>query len=293
MESNPEYNQSKGDSNNSWYILSFLSWTLLLTLEVYSYENGVYFWGRYNILNYFPIKISFPFIQTFLLILILMQYITFLIQAIFKKNQNIHNSLFGQYSKYHFIPLLFISAIIIAVNELNGSFNNYNKRILIFDMIFTILGLISLVFIYINIQLNDEWYIVMAIKKGFFSSFIILLWYNFWNLIVYLKTIDDYNSGSDDSLQDFLKGTGISFPFIIGIGGFIFAFIFRDIIAAFTLFLIYLGCVIGFFGKNAPDKEIKELINKNADGIIDIILMIISLAFIIFLAMRFKNELFQ
>ena len=47
-------------------------------------------------------------------------------------------------------------------------------------MIFTILGLISLVFIYVNIQLNDDWYIVMAIKKGFFSSLIILLWYNFY-----------------------------------------------------------------------------------------------------------------
>ena len=292
MESNPDYSQSKGDSNNSWYILSFLSWTLLLSLEVYSYEYGMYIWGRYNIGGYFPIKIVFGFIQTFLLILVLMQYITYLIQAIFKRNQNVHDSLFGQYSKYHFVPLLLISAIIISVNEMNGSYDKYNKIILIFDLIFTILGLISLVFIYINIQLNDEWYIVMAIKKGFFSSLIILLWYNFFNVIVYLRTVDAYDH-SGDSLQKFLKGIWISLPFIIGIVGFIFSFIFKYLIAALSLFFIYLGCVIGFFGQSAPAKYIKEEFNKNTDGVIEIILMILSLAFVIFLAMRFKRELFQ
>ena len=293
MESNPDYSQSKGDSNNSWYILSFLSWTLLLSLEVYSYEYGMYIWGRFNIGGYFPIKIVFGFIQTFLLILVLMQYITYLIQVIFKRNQNVHDSLFGQYSKYHFLPLLFISAILIAVNEANNLYDKYNKIIFIFDMIFTILGLISLVFIYVNIQLNDEWYIVMAIKKGFFSSLIILLWYNFFNVITYLKTIDSNSDEDGESLRKFLKGTGIAFPFIIAIGGFIFSFIFKDLIAAFTLFLIYLGCVIGFFGRSAPSKEIKNYFNKNTDGVIEIILMIISLALVIFLAYRFKKECFQ
>ena len=294
MESNPDYSQSKGDSNNSWYILSFLSWTLLLSLEVYSYESGIYIWGRFNINYYFPIKITFAFIQTFLLILILMQYITYLIQVIFKRNQNVHDSLFGQYSKYHFLPLLFISAVLISANEIvYNSYDKYNKTILVFDMIFTILGLISLVFIYVNIKLNDDWYIVMAIKKGFFSSLIILLWYNFFNVIIYLKSIDAALDVEGESFRKFLKGTAIAFPFIIAIGGFIFSFIFKDLISAFTLFLIYLGCVIGFFGKSAPSKEVKKGFNKNTDGVIEIILMIISLAFVIFLAYRFKRECFQ
>lgn len=287
IESNPEDNQAKGDSYNSWYILSFLSWTLLLSLEVFSYENKMYIWNKANIYGYFPIRIDFEFLQTFLLILIIFQYLTYLIQVIFKRNKNVHDSLFGQYSKFHFVPLLFISAIIIIVNEFKDEDDNYCKIIFVFDMIFTVLGLISLIFIYINIQLNDDWYLVLSIKKGFFSSLIILLWYNFFNLIIYLRSFDDKN------VIKLLKGTGIAFPFVIAIGGLIFAFFFKDLIAAFTIFLIYLGCVIGFFGKNGPSKEVKNQYNKNAEGIIDIILMIISLAFVVFFAFRFKKELFQ
>ena len=55
------------------------------------------------------------------------------------------------------------------------------KTLLTFNLIFTIIGFISLIVIYILTKLNSEWYIVMAIKKGVYSTFIILLWYNYYN----------------------------------------------------------------------------------------------------------------
>ena len=309
--SSDNYQSNSGqneDSNFLWYILSFLSWIIFIALEFYSFENGIYLWNwqhslpnnYYFSLNYFPLKIEINYLQTFIFIISLTSFINFFYFTAIEKNGSVYNGLMGEFSKYHFVPLLIISALnLLAMNAKNyGTYDfnfKYNKTILIFYIIFIIFGLISLIFIYTKIEFN-EWYNVMIIKKGLFSIFIILLFYLFLYTIICLRTYDvaikNYSIESRvGKIKSFYKGIGISFSLIFGIGTFIFSIFFKDIMASFMAFLIYLGLVLSFFGRYKPSKEEKKIFNNDADGIIYIIMMILTLIFIGFLIMKYNNIL--
>jgi len=303
--SSDNYQSNSGqneDSNFFWYILSFLSWIIFIALEFYSFESGIYLWNwqhpapnYYFILNYFPLKIEINYLQTFIFIISLTSFINFFYFTAIEKNGSVYNGLLGEFSKYHFVPLLIISALnFLAMNASNYDFK-YNKTILIFYIIFIIFGLISLIFLYTKIEFN-EWYNVMIIKKGLFSIFIILLFYLFLYTIICLRVYDvalknDLYDSRVGKIKSFYKGIGISFSLIFGIGTFIFSILFKDIMASFMAFFIYLGLVLNFFGKNKPGKEEKKIFNNDADGIIYIIMMILTLIFIGFLIMKYNNIL--
>lgn len=57
-------------------------------------------------------------------------------------------------------------------------------------------------------------------------------------------------------------------------------------ILAFQNFLIYLGATIYYFGMH---KLIREHYNENADGIIDIIMIVLSLAAVGFIGFQNKD----
>jgi hypothetical protein len=252
-----------------------------------------------------PLQIDIPWLQLYIFFISLVGFVFYLIFTIYKKNQNIIEGMLGNWSKYHFIPLLFIASLYIISQscrdyDYNGFENGLKKlkTLLIFNLIFTIIGFISLIVIYILTKLNSEWYIVMAIKKGVYSTFIILLWYNFFHMIVSFKTINykikinkEATTDEDGDIK-FLRGTGISFTIIIGIGSLVFSFIFKDLMAAFTNFLIYMGMVFAFFNKNEYIISQRKNYNKYADGILDIIIMICSLVCMIYLIFWCTNKLF-
>lgn len=294
-----------GDSDFFWYIISFISWTLFIALQFYSFEYGPFLWNwghqipiRELSVNYFPLKIEINYLQTFIFTISLIAYINFFYFTAIEKNGSIYNGLMGEFSKFHFIPLLIISALqIIAMNAKTYSYSEsdlkYNRTILIFYIIFIIFGLISLIFLYTKIEFN-EWYNVMIIKKGLFSIFIILLFYLFFYTIICLRAYDviiKENYNLQEKLKSFYKGIGISFSLIIGIGAYIFSIIFKDIMASFMAFFIYLGLVLSFYGKQKPSKSEKNYYNKEADGIIYIIMMVLTLIFIGFLIMKYNNIL--
>ena len=210
----------------------------------------------------------------------------------------------SSWSKFHFIPLLFISALFILGSNI-GSYDGidgykYIKMLLIFDIIFTIIALISLIIIYIKTTLNCDWYIVMAIKKGAYSTFIVLLWYNFFYTIICLRTVDcitdnlkDTDSDYTNNLISLYKVTGILFPILFALGVFIFSLLFKDLMALFVNFLIFIGMVISFFNADDFIKVLrKENLNGEADGIIDIIFMSLTLGLIAFIAIRCSHKLF-
>ena len=229
----------------------------------------------------------------------LIGFVVYLVFTTCKKKQNLYDGMTGTWGKFHFIPLFLISALFITIFTANSGINEddlkINKMLLIFDIIFTLLALISLIIIYITTELNCEWYIVMIIKKGFFSTLIIILWYNLYHVIICLRSIDiilDYND--KDSLRSCFKATGIIFSVLIGIGSFVFSFIFNDVAAAFTNFLIYLGFVLYFFKTNRDEKTKnyrKEHFNGVADGVIDIIMMCLSIVLIAILVIRHNSVL--
>ena len=270
QNNNSSYQKEDGDSKLSCYVISLFSWFFLILTIWYSYKEANFIWYSFernlNSGEYYPIEMNITWLLLFVFLISIIGFVVYLVFTTCKKNQGLYDGMLDNRSKYHFIPLLLISLLyIIAKNAKNVRSNNYStilenyeylRTLISFDLIFTIFGLISLVLVYIFTELNSEWYIVMAIKKGVYSTFIILLWYNFFHMIVSFKTINykikinkEATTDEDGDIK-FLRGTGISFTIIIGIGSLVFSFIFKDLMAAFTNFLIYMGMVFAFFNKN-------------------------------------------
>ena len=312
QNNNSSYQKEDGDSKLSWYVISLFSWFFLILTIWYSYKEANFIWYSFernlNSGEYYPIEMNITWLLLFVFLISIIGFVVYLVFTTCKKNQGLYDGMLDNRSKYHFIPLLLISLLyIIAKNAKNVRSNNYStilenyeylRTLISFDLMFTIFGLISLVLVYIFTELNSEWYIVMAIKKGVYSTFIILLWYNFFHMIVSFKTINykikinkEATTDEDGDIK-FLRGTGISFTTIIGIGSLVFSFIFKDLMAAFTNFLIYMGMVFAFFNKNEYIVSQRKNYNKYADGILDIIIMICSLVCMIYLIFWCTNKLF-
>ena len=158
---------------------------------------------------------------------------------------------------------------------------------LIAVLVFDILALVSLFFIYVKTKIKHDWFIVLTIKKGVYSFLLVMLWYNIFYLIILIKSIKDF----DSDLFDFLKGSGISFAIIIGLGTMTFSFAFKDIIAAVTNFLMYAGMINSFFGYEGKSKFQKDESGGVSDGVIEIVMLGINLSFILFLINRYLNQL--
>ena len=301
-------NRGNGSESLGWHIISILSWILLLFTAWNSYNQNHAFWDSFHgNLSYYYLSsflMNMPLLKIFVLIISLCGFVVYIIFTTYKKNLNLYNDMLSSWSKFHFIPLLFISALFILGSNI-GSYDGidgykYIKMQLIFDIIFTIIALISLIIIYIKTTLNCDWYIVMAIKKGTYSTFIVLLWYNFFYTIICLRTVDcitdnlkDTDSEYTNNLISLYKVTGILFPILFALGVFIFSLLFKDLMALFVNFLIYIGMVISFFNVRASEKEErKENLNGEAEGIIDIVFMGISLGLIAFIAIRCSHKLF-
>ena len=302
-------NRGNGSESLGWHIISILSWILLLFTAWNSYNQNSAFWDSFHSKYYSYIYLSsflmnMPLLKIFVLIISLCGFVVYIIFTTYKKNLNLYNDMLSSWSKFHFIPLLFISALFILGSNI-GSYDGidgykYIKMLLIFDIIFTIIALISLIIIYIKTTLNCDWYIVMAIKKGTYSTFIVLLWYNFFYTIICLRTVDcitdnlkDTDSEYTNNLISLYKVTGILFPILFALGVFIFSLLFKDLMALFVNFLIFIGMVISFFNADDFIKVLrKENLNGEADGIIDIIFMSLTLGLIAFIAIRCSHKLF-
>ena len=317
---NSNYQKMDGeDSTQSWYLLSIISWILFVISMWVSYNYGYYFWTPYTIffggdsIYYFPIElgsvtINMPWLNRYFFLISVIGFSVYLIFTTCKKNQSLYDGMLGTLSRFHFIPLLCISALyIIAISayyiltndsETIDVLKSY-RTLITFDLIFTIIALGSLIVIYITTQIESEWYIVLAIKKGVYSSFIILLLYNFFHiipsfrLINYYYDIFNFRDIDRDEVTKFLKRSGIAFTIIFGFLSLAFSVFFKDLMAAFTTFLMYLGMVLSFFNKNKRQREArKENYNGYADGVLQIIYMALSLLCIAFLIFWCKHKLF-
>lgn len=228
------------------------------------------------------------------MIIALAGFIIYMIKSTCKKDDAVFNGMMGQWSKFHFFPLLCISAMFL-VGEVgcddDYATKNHNWRDMhITCYLFDILGLCSLIFIYIMTDLNTDWYVLLTLKKGTYSCFITLLWYYFCYAIFYLRQLDQSEHMDKDlKVPDWHKGCGIAFSIIFGIGSLAFAFIFKDLVVSGMNLLIYLGLTIYYFQVH-KDIRNHEHANKYGDGIVDIIMMAASLGVIAFLLIAKKEE---
>ena len=87
-----------------------------------------------------------------------------------------------------------------------------------------------------------------------------------------------------------LKGAGIAGSLIFGIGGCIFSFACKDLVAAATNFLLYVGMVNSFFGTEGKSEEMRNNTAGVADGVIEIILMILHFVTMLILIFKFNAD---
>lgn len=289
---------------SGWASIKYLgdkNYKIIWTINTLDLEEN----RSYKVDTYYPIQINYVVLYIIFIITLLFAvagFFIYLIKSTCKKEKNIFEGMMGIWPRLHSFPLIIISFIFLLgeyfypcyleiENEDYQKYFNRMKELKIFGLAFSIIALISLIFIYIVTDLKtDKWYIVLTIKKGTYSCLIILLWYYFCYTVYQLSDSIHPNLNNDN--DRYLKNTlGIGFSSIIGIGSLIFSFLFKDIVAAIMNLLIYLGMTIYFF---SIDKNIKEsYANKLADGVLDIIHIAFSIGMIVFLLIKYRKECLQ
>ena len=266
-----------------WTIVAYRNNSDLDDKYVYSYRFG-----------YLPFQmhvslIYIVFILT--LIVILGGCIVFFMKTIFKPDDQVKNGMMGEFSKFHFFPLLCTSALFIIGECIDTDTENkdHGKSMIYAGLVFSILALASFIFIYIMTDLNtNDWWVLLLLKKGTYSCLIVLIWYYFCYNIYYTHRASAENEDPVKAL-DWVKGCGLAFSIIFGIGSLAFSFIFKDLVACGMNLLIYVGLTVYYF-KLDKDLRKTKYYNKNGDGIVDIIMMVLSVALLVFLLLTKREE---
>ena len=145
----------------SWILLVVTSWISLRWLEDYdSYVIWTIFVERgFERYYYLPFQCHVAFLHIvfiFSFVFSLFCCIYYIIKTTFKKDPAIINAMLGPFTKFHFIPILFISALYIIgecyYNRVD--IDKYSKEMVTTGFIFSIIALISLIFIYIKTDLS-------------------------------------------------------------------------------------------------------------------------------------------
>lgn len=282
-----------------WKFLSVLSWILLILASLESYIRGSMIFSSYQLNGIFiPLSVNLGLLQSFYLLLLLFAFYNIAYLGLYKGDNTIVEPLFEDISKYHCFPLFLITMMTLNMHSIkDGPALKDMEGQIITNLVFTILALACLGFIYFKTVFIHDWFIVFTVKKGIFSFFIVFLWFSFFYHMVLIGAIKKQENMETDEEKrkaffGFLKGSGIAGALLIPFGSLSFAFIFKDLIAAVTNLLIYIGMVSSSFGINGKYKELFEQYwDGNADGIIEIIMMVINVALIGLLITKCKNSL--
>ena len=106
-------NKSKSGIPSEWEILSFLGWFLFMgsKWDMYEKVKGI------SRDDYAPILYNRSFIGMITLIISIIGFLVYVKNIIYKRNINFYHSLFGQYTKFHSIPLFMYTGINIVLDN--------------------------------------------------------------------------------------------------------------------------------------------------------------------------------
>ena len=274
------------DYKHGWTI-----WTIYVNRNNLDIDDDLYY-IVYRPLQMHVALVYIVFILT--LLVILGGCVVFFIKSIFKPDDQVKNGMMGEFSKFHFFPLLCTSALFI-IGECVDTDKANGKSMIYAGLVFSILALASFIFIYIMTDLNtNDWWVLLLLKKGTYSCLIVLIWYYFCYNIYYVHEASedyylDYNYNDQQKIVDWKKGCGLAFSIIFGIGSLAFSFIFKDLVACGMNLLIYVGLTAYYFKIDKDTRKHKNC-NKNGDGAVDIIMMVLSVALLVFLLLTKREE---
>ena len=296
-------------------IISYISWLLLLVNGCVSlrwlYKKKYMRVWTISVIKkyeYVPLQmyhIIIYLVFNFFIIILFFGCAYFFMATLFQKNNDAINKLFKIPVSFNFFPIL-CAFIMFILGELKAEETKEINSIVRAGFAISLIGLISMIFIYISTEFDKEnWISNLLIKKGVFSALIILFWYNTCYDIFYLhKALRP----TGKKIFNWMKGCGLAFSIIFGLGSNIFSFWYKDIIICIFNLLIYIGLAIFYYKYEAKTfnwsyyyyyeqysaynyryYSFNDKKNKG-DGIVDIIMICISIFLLIYLiAYRMKN----
>jgi len=212
---------------------------------------------------------------------------TLIYKTYIKKDQALIDGMFGKYSKYHFIPLLFAFSMSMLGEtlKLKDPDNDYDKLnpddIAYAGLAISLVGLICIIFIYINTNINsNDWWVHYIFNKGTFSCLIILFWYNFCYDIYLIR----FCNNPEKTDIKWYKGINLAFSIIFGISSMVFSYVFKDIIICLINIFIYNDLAdLNITQILEAQKEDLKNANYLADGTIDMLILISSTLLLIYI----------
>lgn len=324
FNNSPDYQGIVNEDNSNkrlFLLLSITSWLLLLVsgwicffvpdIKFSDYDDDDYYY-RYNsykqlffwcyqiirtnkIIDPLPLFIHyilFYIIAVIVLLSVTIALVVYFYYLFIKKDPNASNGMLGNVSQFHFIPLLFVSALFIIGETLDEKkigfiLFPFKGIYYFFNLLFTVFALISLIIISSKTIIQSNSYLTWAVKHGAYSCLIALLMHNLGYIIAnYGFYICNIKEKGNDTLKRWLKGTTISFSFLIGLGNLILSIGLKEMIIAVMNILIYIGMIIQFF---KLEKNIRKEYYTIAPGIIEAFMIFFSLLVAAFLFIRNKG----
>ena len=288
----------KNSIKSIFLIISCVSWLLvavnnLASLKwMYNGKKDGVFRSVWNILiynEYYPLQmneIMIYIVFNFYYAIIFIGCVVYIIKTLIKKDQQIIEGMMGTISQFHFFPLLCAFAMTL-LGEIYDEDDKKQKNIAFTGLVISIVGVATLIFIYINTNFkNNVWWTKFCLKEGTFSCLIILFWYNFCYVIYQARILDKL-----EDIDKWTKGCSLAFSIIFGIGSIAFSYVFKDIMVSFMNILIYIGLVIHYFQEIG---NTKREYNKNGDGAVDMIILMCSIILFLYLVIDYiKNEIIE
>ena len=268
-------------SLSSWIILIITCWMPILVVGLTENEIFNYFWLFYKEkeskedLKYNDKILDINFVVFYIIIIITLVITTlgFLIYiySFYNQKEKILKGMFGPYSRFHFIPILFIDALFIIGESYSESIGGIKY---ITTLIFTFLAIISLIYISLTTKMTSLRFATLTINKGAYSCFFALLVYNFG--YTFSNYILSRKFEKESNKVQFFKDSYLAFVIIIGIVNNAASLLLQDFMIAIINLLIYLGMTINFYKIDGKFRK-NELKLYSSIGILDIIMMILSL----------------
>ena len=306
------------------WILSVFSWLLFvitgwigyfgLIIKDYDEEHISYntIWSFINVnykdyepdTDYVPIQEKYGmyiFLFTILMILGTIAFALYLFKTTCQKDEQVFEGMMGTVSRYNFIPFICASCLFIigltidiggfgvevdSFSEMKKQINKYLTKFA-FNLTFSILGLLTLVFIKFQTKIEQPIYIVYSINEGIYSCLIALFTYSLFYSSIYTGFFNKMKTACDkafsdpikaeeiiEDLPDFIKGCGIAFSLMIGLINICVGVFLKDVLIPLMNFIIYLGLTIYFFSIKKEIKKEGDI--SNAEGAFDIIMMVLS-----------------
>ena len=237
-----------------FWILSYVSWLLLTINSCVSlgWLYGKKYMRIWNInvskeYKYLPFQMYHMIIYivfNFSIVIILFGCAYLFITTLIKKNQDTIKKIISISVRFHFFPIL-CAFIMFTLGEAEQDTTEKVNSIYRAGFAISLIGLLSMIFIYFTTEFDKEnWQANFFIKKGVFSCLIVLFWYNICYDIFYLHNA---LRPTGKKIFSWMKGCGLAFSIIFGIGSNAFAFFFKDILICFFNLLIYIGLTIYYY----------------------------------------------